>query len=145
MAFVATKPASNYTPPPAGMHIARCYRLIDLGTQPKSFQGKPTGEARKIMASWELLGRGSNGRRQAIHHEQVVVPFHARKSHAAQRPGILARSPVQPGRRKQLDVSKLFGAYCLLNVIQEQGQDGNQYTKIGAITPLMKECQSLSR
>ena len=31
MAFVATKPASNYTPPPAGMHIARCYRLIDLG------------------------------------------------------------------------------------------------------------------
>ena len=56
MAFVATKPASNYTPPPAGMHIARCYRLIDLGTQPKSFQGKPTGEARKIMASWELLG-----------------------------------------------------------------------------------------
>ena len=58
MAFVATKPASNYTPPPAGMHIARCYRLIDLGTQPKSFQGKPTGEARKdhgLLGTWARI------------------------------------------------------------------------------------------
>lgn len=38
---------------PAGTHIARCVRLIDLGTQYGDYQGKPTA-ARKIVVTWEL-------------------------------------------------------------------------------------------
>lgn len=138
MAFVATKPTSNYTPPPAGMHIGRCYRLIDLGTQPKSYQGKPTGEARKIMASWELLGddRMEDGKPFTISkswflsmHEKATL----RKDLESWR-----GKPFTPDEEHSFDVSKLLGAYCLLNVIQEQGNDGSLYTKIKAITPLIK-------
>ena len=40
---------------PAGTHIARCIRLIDVGTQFGEYQGKPNA-ARKIVVMWELPG-----------------------------------------------------------------------------------------
>ena len=138
MAFVATKPASNYTPPPAGMHVARCYRLIDLGTQPKSYQGQPKGEARKIMASWELLGdeRMEDGKPFTI-SKSWFLSMHEKAS---------LRKDLESWRGKaftaeeenSFDVAKLLGAYCLLNIVQEAGQDGQVYTKIKAITPMLK-------
>lgn len=138
MAFVATKPASNYTPPPEGMHIARCYRLIDLGTQPKSYQGKPTGEARKIMASWELLGedRMEDGKPFTI-SKSWFLSMHEKAA---------LRKDLESWRGRaftleeecSFDVAKLLGAYCLLNIVQEPGADGQMYTKIKAITPLIK-------
>ncbi len=138
MAFVATKPVSNYTPPPAGMHVARCYRLIDLGTQPKSYQGKPTGEARKIMASWELLGedRMDDGKPFTI-SKSWFLSMHEK---AALRKDLESwrGKPFTADEEHSFDVAKLLGAYCLLNVVQETGADGNTYTQIKAITPLIK-------
>ena len=138
MAFVATKPQSNYTPPPEGMHIARCFRLIDLGTQPKSYQGKPTGEARKIMASWELLGedRMEDGKPFTI-SKSWFLSMHEKAA---------LRKDLESWRGRaftleeecSFDVAKLLGAYCLLNIVQEPGADGTMYTKIKAITPLIK-------
>lgn len=138
MAFVATKPQSNYTPPPAGMHIARCYRLIDLGTQPKSFQGQSKGEARKIMASWELLGedRMDDGKPFTI-SKSWFLSMHEKATLRKDLESWRGR-PFTAEEEHSFDVSRLLGAYCLINVIQEQGQDGNTYTKIGAITPLLK-------
>lgn len=138
MAFVATKPESNYTPPPAGMHVARCYRLIDLGTQPKSFQGQAKGEARKIMASWELLGedRMPDGKPFTI-SKSWFLSMHEKASLRKDLESWRGK-PFTADEEHSFDVSKLLGAYCLINVIQEAGQDGNTYTKIGAITPLLK-------
>jgi hypothetical protein len=138
MAFVATKPQSNYTPPPAGMHVARCYRLIDLGTQPKSFQGQSKGEARKIMASWELLGdeRMDDGKPFTI-SKSWFLSMHEKATLRKDLESWRGR-PFTAEEEHSFDVAKLLGAYCLINVIQEQGQDGNTYTKIGAITPMLK-------
>lgn len=138
MGFTATKPASNYTPPPAGMHIARCYRLIDLGTQPKSFQGQSKGEAPKIMASWELLGedRMDDGKPFTI-SKSWFLSMHEKASLRKDLESWRGR-PFTDEEEHTFDVSRLMGAYCLINVIQEPGADGQMYTKIGAITPLMK-------
>lgn len=38
---------------PAGTHIARCIRLIDLGTQHSSYQGQPTIR-NQVLVTWEL-------------------------------------------------------------------------------------------
>lgn len=142
MAFVATKPVSNYTPPPEGMHVARCYRLIDLGTQPKSYQGKPTtGEARKIMASFELLGdeRMDDGKPFTI-SKSWFLSMHEK---AALRKDLESwrGKAFTPDEEGSFDVSKLLGAYCLLNIVEEVGNDGGTYTKIKAITPLIKGMQ----
>lgn len=139
MAFTATKPAGgNYAPPPAGMHIARCYQLIDLGTQKKMYQGKETGEARKVRASWELLGED---------HMEDGSPFTISKSwflslheKASLRKDLESwrGRPFSREEEAGFDVSKLVGAYCLLNIVQEKGDDNKDYTRISAITPLIK-------
>ena len=138
MAFIATKPESNYTPPPEGMHIARCYRLIDLGTQPKSYQGQPKGEARKIMASWELLGedRMTDGKPFTI-SKSWFLSMHEKASLRKDLESWRGKA-FTPDEEGSFDVSKLLGAYCLLNIVQETGQDGGTFTKIKAITPLIK-------
>ena len=38
---------------PAGTHLATCYRVIDIGTQKSTFNGKEK-EQHKILISWEL-------------------------------------------------------------------------------------------
>lgn len=44
---------SNFQQPPAGTHVARCIKIIDVGTQSGEYQGKPN-HARKVVFSWEL-------------------------------------------------------------------------------------------
>lgn len=43
----------SYTPPPLGTHLARCIRLIDIGTQTDKFEGKEMTK-RKVIIGWEL-------------------------------------------------------------------------------------------
>lgn len=46
---------------PAGTHLARLYRIIDLGTQMREFDGKVTMN-RKTKFFWELLGEDAEGK-----------------------------------------------------------------------------------
>jgi len=43
----------DFEQPPTGTHIARCIRLIDIGTQAGEYQGKPTLQ-RQAVITWEL-------------------------------------------------------------------------------------------
>lgn len=50
---VSDRGGGDFEQAPAGTHIGRCVRLIDLGTQFGEYQGKPTS-ARKVVVTWEL-------------------------------------------------------------------------------------------
>jgi len=43
----------DFTPAPAGNHIARCIQLIDIGTHHGEYQGEPTVR-NQIIVRWEL-------------------------------------------------------------------------------------------
>ena len=43
----------DFAQAPAGTHVARCVRLIDIGTQPGEYQGKPTLK-RQVVVGFEL-------------------------------------------------------------------------------------------
>lgn len=52
----------DYTPLPAGSHAARCYAVVDLGTQKLEFQGE-VKLGRRVRISWEVPGeRMADGR-----------------------------------------------------------------------------------
>src|ERR1700757_2472795 len=56
MGLTATdKGGQDFEMTPEGVYTARCYRIIDLGTQKgaEQFGGK---EQHKVMVSWELVG-----------------------------------------------------------------------------------------
>lgn len=43
----------DFEQPPIGTHIARCIKLIDIGTQKGEYQGKATFK-RQVITGWEL-------------------------------------------------------------------------------------------
>jgi hypothetical protein len=43
----------NYEQPPVGTHVARCIKVIDIGTQKGEYQGKVTMK-RQVIIGWEL-------------------------------------------------------------------------------------------
>lgn len=45
--------SGDFEQPPVGTHLARCVRLIDIGTQKGEYQGKATFK-RQVIIGWEL-------------------------------------------------------------------------------------------
>ena len=53
MIIKGSNDSGDYAQPPAGTHVARCYRLLDLGTQVNEFEGQKTTR-RQVVIGWEL-------------------------------------------------------------------------------------------
>lgn len=53
MGRYASEPENTFEQAPADTHIARCIKLIDLGTQRGEYQGTPTVR-NQVMITWEL-------------------------------------------------------------------------------------------
>ena len=57
------KSSGEFELAPAGSHLARCYGLIDLGTQPHAFQGDQWTPAEALIATIET--RHADGERMS--------------------------------------------------------------------------------
>lgn len=51
--FAKSSGSGSFTPAPTGTHIARCVKLIDLGTQHGEYMGEPT-RRNQVLVTWEL-------------------------------------------------------------------------------------------
>ena len=60
MSFYVEDTGTTFTPVPAGLHLARCYRVIDLGTQETNYEGKRDFK-RQLKIVWEIHGEDENG------------------------------------------------------------------------------------
>ena len=52
--YVESNQERQFKNVPAGSHLGRCYRIVDLGSQKVEYMGE-TKVQRKIMLSWELF------------------------------------------------------------------------------------------
>ena len=52
--IVSENATASFTPCPAGIHLAACKRVIDLGTVTEEYQGE-TKTARKVVIGFEIL------------------------------------------------------------------------------------------
>lgn len=123
---------------PVGVWVARCYRMIDLGTQISKgqFAGKA---AHKIHVEWEVFCE------ETVQINGKDMPLTISKEYtASMNEKATLRKDLQAWRGKafsdeeasQFDVSKLVGAYCMLNVIHNEAGNGKVYANISGITPL---------
>ena len=58
--YVESNQERQFKNVPAGSHLGRCYRIVDLGSQKVEYMGE-TKVQRKIMLSWELFGQDDEG------------------------------------------------------------------------------------
>lgn len=145
MGFIAkdSGDGGNFKRVPAGVHIGRCYSLIDLGTQLSSGQ---YGEKmqHKIRIGWELFGEDEQGQPLTISVDGKEMPLTISKSYTVslhEKSGLRKDLSAWRGRdftdeeAKAFDVSKLIGAYCMVNVTTSES-NGKTYSNVAGLTPL---------
>lgn len=144
MAFIATDAGGgNFKRVPAGVFIGRCYSLIDLGTQLTSGQYGDK-QQHKIKIGWELFGDDEQGNPLTIDVDGKEMPMTISKSYTVslhEKAGLRKDLAAWRGRdftdeeAKAFDVSKLLGAYCMVNVTTSEN-NGKTYSNVAGLTPL---------
>lgn len=137
MAITAKQGSGDFELAPQGVYPARCYKVIDLGTQKTDWNGEVKMN-RKVNLFWELLGdtRMADGK-PFIVTKRLTLSLHKKSE---MRPLLCAwrGRDFTPEEEQGFDVSKLLGAYCQINVIHEVGKNGSTYANVGSIMPLPK-------
>lgn len=141
MGLTVATSGGSYKQVPAGAHVARCIRVIDLGTQLENFQGDEK-LTQQLMLFWELHGEDSDGQPLiADNGDPLIISQKYTKSLGAKAKlrGVLESwrgKPFTDAELKGFDVSKLLGAYCMVNVSHKVSGNGKTYANVTAVTPL---------
>ena len=132
----------NFERCPAGMHLARCYRIIDLGTQKSEYMGQVKYQ-HKIMIGWEIHGMNDDGTTIIM---QDGRPFSIFKNYTLSwSDKANLRLDLQSWRGKpftqeemrRFDLKNVLGAFCMLNVIDRPSADGSKtYSNVNGVTPV---------
>lgn len=130
--IVKDNSGSEFEQVPEGNYIARCYQLIDLGTQTYDNQGEKK-QQHKVLLAWEILDpevKMQDGR-----------PFSVYKRYTAslnERATLFADLQAWRGIRftpedlEGFDLHNVLGAYCAIQVLHETKGD-RTYENITAI------------
>lgn len=127
----------DFKPAPAGSHPAICYRVIDLGTQRKVFNGEESFK-RQVRIWWELHGEDclNDDGKPLIYSEPYTLSAHEKAA---------LRKHLEAWRGKQFtqaelaefDMKSLLGRPCLLNLVHKES-NGNVYCNLSSVMKLPK-------
>ena len=130
--IISDSGAAAFTPCPPGSYLARCSRIIDLGTQATDYQGQAK-HARKVLISFAVLDdevRRDDGepyllskRYTASLHEKAGL----RKDLASWR-----GRDFTPEELKGFDLRDILGKSAFVSVV-EVAKDGKTFANIGAL------------
>lgn len=131
----------DFTPPPAGTHIATCYRVIDLGTQKQEWQGQAK-ELRKVLISWELPEETMEDGKPFTVSKRYTLSSHEkstlRKDLEAWRGKAFTEADFGEGG---FDIASIIGKACLLSIVHSE-KEGKTYSNIASLSRLTKGMQA---
>lgn len=129
---------SSFVPVPPGTHLARCYRIIDLGTQKSEYMGK-TRYQPKVMIQFEVHGEDDRGNPLVTPKGE---PMSISKNYTASLSEMATlRTDLKswrgrdftPEELRSFELKNILGVFAMISVATELGRDGKEYTNIGAI------------
>ena len=140
MALIAKESGggSEFTPVPQGMHLARCYRIIDTGTQESNYQGK-IRHLPKVMLQFEVHGEDELGKPIVTAKGE---PMSISKNFTLSLSDMATlRKDLQTWRGREFtsdelrgfELKNVLGAWAMISVIKAMGNNGKEYTNIAAI------------
>jgi hypothetical protein len=126
----------NYTPAPAGSHVAMCYGVVDCGTQAFTWQGE-TKINPQIALFFELSNElMENGKPYTI---SIIMTMSSHKK-AKLRSFLeawrgLAFTDAEFGK---FNISQLIGIQAMLNIVHTTKDDGSVKAKINGVMRVPK-------
>ena len=127
--------SATFTPAPVGTHVARCFRIIDLGTQHGEYKGNPT-RRNQILVSWELPN-------ELIEIEGKEVPTVTSRFYTnslGEKANLRADLEAWRGQAftqtelEKFDLHNILGKPCMLIIV---GGEGDK-TKVAGVAALPK-------
>jgi hypothetical protein len=143
MSLTVKKEGGDFELLPADVYTARCFKVIDLGTQTVEWQGD-TKMQPKVMITWEILDDNTkmkDGRPFAI--SKTYTASLNEKSSLYQD---LVKWRGQQFTQEELlgfDISKLLGAYCTLQIIHNVNGE-KTYANIASIMKTKERPQGVN-
>ncbi len=142
MPITAKSTGIEFEKVPVGNHIARCYSMIEIGTEEKEFQGEKK-KAYVVRITWELPNE-----KKVFDTAKGEQPFSISKDYTlSMHEKANLRHDLQSWRgkafteeeAKAFDITKLIGVPCMLNVIHNVSKaNGNTYANIAGVTAIPK-------
>jgi len=139
MALIAKSSGENtFVPVPQGMHLARCYRIIDMGTQKSEYQGQ-VKHLSKVMLQFEIHGNDDDNKPIVTQKgEPMSISKNFTLSLAEK---ATLRKDLQTWRGREFtedelrgfELKNVLGAWAMISVIKALGNNGKEYTNIAAI------------
>jgi len=139
MALIAKSSGeSTFVPVPQGMHLARCYRIIDMGTQKSEYQGQ-VKHLSKVMLQFEIHGNDDDNKPIVTQKgEPMSISKNFTLSLAEK---ATLRKDLQTWRGREFtedelrgfELKNVLGAWAMISVIKALGNNGKEYTNIAAI------------
>jgi hypothetical protein len=113
---------------PAGTHLARLYRIIDLGTQMREFEGK-VNMSRKAKFFFELHGEDADGKplltsdgKPLIQSREYTVSLNE-KANLRRDLEAWRGKAFSEDELKGFDISNILGHFCMVNISHRQKGD----------------------
>jgi len=131
----------SFTPVAPGMHLARCYRIVDIGTQKTEFQGQIKHQ-QKVMMQFEVHGEDDNGNPMVTAKGEPLSISKNFSLSLAEKATL--RKDLQAWRGREFtpeelrgfELKNVLGAWCMLTVAKSTGNNGKEYTNIMSINPV---------
>ncbi len=142
MSLIASNNGRSFVPVPEGMHLARCYRIVDLGTQQYDQIGG-IKHVHKIEISFEVHGeddsgkplRTSDGKPMSISQRYTLSlneKSNLRKDLASWR-----GRDFTPEEQRGFELKNVLGHWAMITAVKRES-DGKEYTNISNINPVPK-------
>lgn len=142
MSFIVEDSGTSFERCPPGMHLARCYRIVDLGTQRTEYMGQ-TKYLRKVMLGWEIHGTTDSGKPLKMADGRPFAIFKNYTLSWSEKANLRLDlqswrgKPFSQEEMRRFDLKNVLGAWCMLNIIERPGRDaGKVYSNVDGVTPV---------
>jgi hypothetical protein len=131
----------GFTPVAPGMHLARCYRIVDMGTQKSEYQGQ-IKHLNKVMLQFEVHGEDEAGNALVTAKgEPMSISKNFTLSLAEK---ATLRKDLQAWRGRDFTADELrgfelknvLGAWAMITAAKSMGNNGKEYTNVISINPV---------
>lgn len=128
----------SFTPAPVGTHVARCFRIIDLGTQHGEYKGQPT-RRNQVLVSWELPDEliEIEGEQRPITTSRFYTNSLGEKANLRKDLESWRGRSFTDDELRKFDLEGILGKPCMLTVVG--GENGK--TKVTTVSGLPKNTQ----
>lgn len=134
-------PAPSFKPAPAGAAVARCVRIIDLGTQiEEGFKGKGQRSVHKIRLGFELpfvkIVEGDYAGQPYVVYRMFTLSFHEKANfkHFIENWFASSIDSVEKQQSVLNNFPKFLGQVCQVTIMHSK--DG-QYANIASVSPFL--------